>query len=437
MVGSVGDVRMGAFRLGAILLALTVSSAAIAQPLVIADSGDSAWVLTASALVLLMALPGLGLFYGGLVRARNILSVLMHCIVITCIVSLIWAIAGYSLTFGEGTTWLGGLGNLGLANLDSVRDGTTISEPVFALFQMTFAAITPALVIGAFVERVRFGWVVAFTALWSLLVYVPIARWMWGGGWLAEQGALDFAGGIVVHTTAGVAALVVALLLGKRKTFAKPVLPHSPALTMVGAGLLWVGWFGFNGGSTLAAGSDAASAIVNTHLAASAAALVWILVEKMKIGKPTSVGLVTGAIAGLATITPAAGYIGPMGAVLLGSIGSIACFAAVLLVKQSFKIDDSLDVFAVHGVGGILGSLIFPVFVLGGLGGPGFDEGVSLGSQFAAQAVAVGTTILWTAAVTAIIALMVSMVIPMRVDAEAESDGLDIASHGERGWDFD
>ena len=428
---------MRAIRMLWLVTGLTASSAAMAQPVVIADSGDSAWVLTASALVLLMALPGLGLFYGGLVRARNILSVLMHCIVITCVVSLIWAIAGYSLTFGEGTTWLGGLGNLGLANLDSIREGTTISEPVFALFQMTFAAITPALVIGAFVERVRFGWVVAFTALWSLLVYVPVARWMWGGGWLAEQGALDFAGGIVVHTTAGVAALVVALLLGKRKSFAKPVLPHSPTLTMTGAGLLWVGWFGFNGGSSLAAGSDAASAIINTHLAASAAALVWILVEKIKIGKPTSVGLVTGAIGGLATITPAAGYIGPMGAILLGGIGSLACFTAVLLVKQSFKIDDSLDVFAVHGVGGILGSLIFPVFVLGGFGGPGFDDGISLAGQIAAQAVAVGVTILWTAAVTAIIALMVSMVIPMRVNAEAESDGLDIASHGERGWDFD
>jgi ammonium transporter, Amt family len=413
------------------------ASAASAQPLVVADSGDSAWVLTASALVLLMALPGLGLFYGGLVRARNILSVLMHCIVMTCIVSLIWAIAGYSLTFGEGTTWLGGLGNLGLANLDDIREGTTISEPVFALFQMTFAAITPALIIGAFVERVRFGWVVGFTALWSLLVYVPIARWVWGGGWLAEQGALDFAGGIVVHTTAGIAALVVAVLLGKRKSFAKPVPPHSPALTMTGAGLLWVGWFGFNGGSSLAAGSDAASAILNTHLAASAAALVWILVERIKIGKPTSVGLVTGAIGGLATITPAAGYIGPMGAILLGSAGSLACFAAVQLVKQSFKIDDSLDVFAVHGIGGILGSLLFPLFVLPMFGGPGFDDGVTLVSQVTAQAIAVGTTILWTGGVTTVIALMVAMIIPMRADLEAEHDGLDIASHGERGWDFD
>ena len=428
---------MRALRVVGTMFVLAASPAAFAQPIIVADSGDSAWVLTASALVLLMALPGLGLFYGGLVRARNILSVLMHCIVMTCIVSLIWAIAGYSLTFGEGSAWLGGLGNLGLANLAEVRDGTTISEGVFALFQMTFAVITSALIVGSFVERVRFGWVVAFTALWSLLVYVPVARWIWGGGWLAEQGALDFAGGIVVHTTAGIAALIVALLLGKRKSFAKPILPHSPALTMVGAGLLWVGWFGFNGGSSLAAGADAAGAIMNTHLAACAAGLVWILVERIKIGKSTSIGLVTGAIAGLATVTPAAGFIGPVGAILLGSIGSLAAFAAVLLVKQSFKIDDSLDVFAVHGVGGIVGSLLFPLFVLSAFGGPGFDEGVTLGHQFAAQGVAVGITILWTAALTAIIALMVSMVIPMRVDDEAEHDGLDISSHGERGWDFD
>ena len=432
-----GELRMRALRVVGTMFVLAASPAAFAQPVIVADSGDSAWVLTASALVLLMALPGLGLFYGGLVRARNILSVLMHCIVITCIVSLIWAIAGYSLTFGEGSAWLGGLGNLGLANLAEVRDGTTISEGVFALFQMTFAVITPALIVGSFVERVRFGWVVAFTALWSLLVYVPVARWIWGGGWLAELGALDFAGGVVVHTTAGIAALIVALLLGKRKSFAKPVLPHSPALTMVGAGLLWVGWFGFNGGSSLAAGADAAGAIMNTHLAACAAGLVWILVERIKIGKSTSIGLVTGAIAGLATVTPAAGFIGPVGAILLGSIGSLAAFAAVLLIKQSFKIDDSLDVFAVHGVGGIVGSLLFPLFVLSAFGGPGFDEGVTLGRQFAAQGVAVGVTILWTAALTAIIALMVSMIIPMRVDDEAEHDGLDISSHGERGWDFD
>jgi ammonium transporter, Amt family len=428
---------MGLWKAGAAATLIATPSVAWAQPVIIADSGDSAWILTASALVLLMALPGLGLFYGGLVRARNVLSVLMHTVVITCIVSLIWAIAGYSLVFGGGSPWLGDLGNLGLRNLADLRDNTTISEPVFALFQMTFAVITPALVVGAFVERVRFGWVVGFTVLWSLLVYVPVARWMWGGGWLAEQGALDFAGGIVVHTTAGIAALVVAVLLGKRKSFAKPVPPHSPALVMVGAGLLWVGWFGFNGGSSLAAGADAANAILNTHLAASAAALVWILVERIKIGKPTSVGLVTGAIAGLAAITPAAGYIGPMGAILLGSAGSLAAFVAVLFVKQRLRIDDSLDVFAVHGVGGIVGSLAFPVFVLPLFGGPGFDEGVTLSSQFVAQGIAVGVTVLWTAGVTTVAALMVAMVVPMRVDVEAEHDGLDIASHGERGWDFD
>jgi ammonium transporter, Amt family len=437
IVAGKGEPGMRIVRSAWTFAAVATTTVAHAQPIVVADSGDSAWVLTASALVLLMALPGLGLFYGGLVRARNVLSVLMHSFVIVCIVSLVWAIAGYSLVFGEGTDWLGGTGNLGLAGLAEIRDGTTISEPLFALFQMTFAAITPALILGAFVERVRFGWVVGFTALWSLLVYVPIARWMWGGGWLAAQGALDFAGGIVVHTTAGVAALVVAILLGKRKSFAKPVPPHSPALVMVGAGMLWVGWFGFNGGSSLAAGADAANAILNTHLAASAAALVWTFIERIKIGKPTSVGLVTGAIAGLATITPAAGYIGPMGAILLGSVGSLAAFAAIVLVKQSFKVDDSLDVFAVHGIGGMVGSLIFPLFVLPFFGGPGFDDGVTLGGQFAAQGIAIGTTILWTGGVTTIVALMVAMVIPMRVGDEEEYDGLDISSHGERGWDFD
>lgn len=428
---------MRLFRVVATALTLSIASGARAQPTVIADSGDSAWVLTASALVLLMTLPGLGLVYGGRVRARNMLSVLMHCAVIAAIVSLIWAVAGYSLVFGEGTQWLGGLGNLGLADLGDLREGTTISESLFALFQMTIAVFAPALMIGAFVERVRFGWVVGFTALWSLLVYVPIARWMWGGGWLATQGALDFAGGIVVHTTAGVAALVIAILLGKRKTFAEPAPPHSPALVMAGAGLLWVGWFGLSGGASLAAGADAASAILNTHLAASAAALLWILIERVKGGKPTSVGFATGAIAGLATVTPAAGYIGPMGAILLGALGSVAAFAAVLLIKQRFKIDDSLNVFAVHGVGGMVGSLAFPLFVLPFFGGPDFDEGVTLGSQVVAQAVAVGATLLWTAGVTTVVALMVAMVIPMRVTEDAEQGGLDMASHGERGWDFD
>jgi ammonium transporter, Amt family len=415
-----------------------MTSPAAAQPLIVSDSGDTAWILTASALVLLMTLPGLALFYGGLVRARNVLSVVMHCFAITCTVSLFWAVIGYSLVFGEGSDWLGYGGNMMLAGLADIRADTTIPESAFALFQMTFAIITPALVIGAFVERVRFGWVVAFSLLWSLLVYVPVARWVWGGGWLANLGALDFAGGIVVHTTAGIAALVLAKMIGERRGFNKSLLPpHSPALTMTGAGLLWVGWFGFNGGSALAAGDDAAGAIMNTHLAACAAALVWIGIEKLRIGKATSIGIVTGAVAGLATVTPAAGFVGPFGAMMLGVIGAVVCFFAVQVVKQRFKIDDSLDVFAVHGVGGIAGSLLFPLFILPVLGGPGFEEVASLAKQLAAQGIAVVVVALWTAIMTLIIGWTIGMVLPMRVDEEAEHDGLDLSSHGERGWELD
>lgn len=419
--------------------ALAFPATAFAQADTGVDTGDTAWILTASALVLMMTIPGLGLFYGGLVRARNVLSVIMHSFVILCAVSLLWVVAGYSLVFGDGSPWLGGLGNTMLNNLADVRQGLTIPESAFALFQMTFAVITPALVIGAFVERVRFGWVVAFSTLWTLAVYIPVARWMWGGGWLADQfGAMDFAGGIVVHTTAGVAALIVAKLLGPRKGFNKALLaPHSPALTMVGAGLLWVGWFGFNGGSALAAGDAAASAILNTHLAASAAALVWILIERIRIGKPTSIGIVTGAIAGLATVTPAAGYVGPAGAILLGLLGGSICFEMVQVVKHHWKIDDSLDVFAVHGVGGILGSLLMPIFFSETFGGGGFVEGANVISQLKAQAIGVGAVAAWTAFATVAVAFLVSAVLPMRVDEEAEHDGLDLTSHGERGWELD
>ena len=428
--------RVGISALAA-MVAL-IASPALAQPIIVSDSGDTAWILTSSALVLLMTIPGLALFYGGLVRVRNVLSVIMHCFAITAAVSLIWAICGYSLVFGEGDRWLGGFGNVMLSGLADLRADTTIPESAFALFQMTFAIITPALVIGAFVERVKFGWVVAFSALWCLLVYVPVARWVWGGGWLAELGTLDFAGGIVVHATAGVAALVVAKLLGPRKGFNKTLLtPHSPALTMAGAGLLWVGWFGFNGGSALAAGDDAATAILNTHLAACAAALVWAGIERIRVGKSTSVGIVTGAVAGLATITPAAGFIGPTGAMLLGTVGSIACFYAVQFVKQALKIDDSLDVFAVHGVGGILGSILFPLLILPVLGGGGFEDGNTLSRQLVAQAIGVVVAVIWSAVITLIISLAVSYVIAMRVDEEAEHDGLDLTSHGERGWELD
>lgn len=419
--------------------ALAFPAVAQAQAEIVSDSGDTAWILTASALVLMMTIPGLGLFYGGLVRARNVLSVIMHSFVILCSVSLLWAMFGYSVVFGEGSPWLGGFGNAMLANLADLRDGTTIPESTFALFQMTFAIITPALVIGAFVERVRFGWVVAFSAIWTVLVYFPVARWIWGGGWLASDvGTLDFAGGIVVHTTAGVAAIIVAKLLGPRKGFNKSLLaPHSPALTMVGAGLLWVGWFGFNGGSAVAATDDASTAILNTHLAASTAALVWILIERIRIGKATSIGIVTGAVAGLATVTPAAGYIGPMGAIILGLLGGSVCFFVVQVVKHAWKIDDSLDVFAVHGVGGIMGSLLMPILFSEMFGGGGFAEGASVTTQLVAQLVGVVTVAAWTAVMTLIAAWMVSFAIPMRVDEEAEHDGLDLHSHGERGWEMD
>ncbi len=414
------------------------ASPALAQPEVVSDSGDSAWILTASALVLLMTLPGLALFYGGLVRAKNILSIFMHCFIITCVVSLLWAVCGYSMVFGEGNQYIGGLGNFMLNGLSDLRDETTLPESVYALYQMTFAIITPALVIGAFAERIRFGWVVVFSLIWTLLVYIPVARWVWGGGWLSQLGTLDFAGGIVVHTTAGVAALLLAKMLGARRGFNKTLLsPHSPALTMTGAGLLWVGWFGFNGGSALAAGDGAASAIINTHLAACAAAITWLLIERAKIGKATSIGIVTGAVAGLATITPAAGYIGPAGSILLGAAAGLVCFGAVLLIKQKIQIDDSLDVFAVHGVGGMLGSILFPILILPLFGGPGYEEGATLSSQLMAQLIGVGAVALWTAIVTWLIAFIISYAIPMRVDEEAEHDGLDLHSHGERGWDFD
>ncbi len=422
---------------GIAILTLGTASAQ-AQPIVVSDSGDTAWVLVSSALVLMMTIPGLALFYGGLVRAKNVLSVVMHCFAMTCTVSLLWAVCGYSLVFGEGGAFVGSFGNAFLANLSDLRVDTTLPESAFVLFQMTFAIITPALVIGAFVERIRFGWVVAFSVLWSLLVYVPIARWVWGGGWLSTLGTIDFAGGIVVHTTAGVAALVLAKMLGARHGFNKTLLPpHSPALTMVGAGLLWVGWFGFNGGSALSASDDAATAILNTHLAACSAALAWALIERIRVGKSTSIGIVTGAVAGLATVTPAAGFIGPLGAILLGIVGATLCFYAVQFVKQMLKIDDSLDVFAVHGVGGIAGSLLVPLFILRALGGGGYEEGNSLGGQLVAQIVGVGVAVVWTAIATIIVSLIISMVIPMRIDQEAEHDGLDLSSHGERGWELD
>jgi ammonium transporter, Amt family len=417
------------------------SAAPAAAEAAVTNSGDTAWVLTASALVLMMTIPGLALFYGGLVRAKNFLSVLVQIGAITAITSVLWILIGYSLAFStDGGGIIGTMQNFMFNDMVAVRDGQSIGELVFGLFQMTFAIITPALMVGAWVERARFGWVVAFSALWSLLVYAPVARWVWSPeGWLYGLGVIDFAGGIVVHTTAGVSALVIAVMLGRRAGFPKTLmLPHSPALTVAGAGLLWVGWFGFNGGSALAANDlGAASAIINTHLAASVAALVWILIERIKVGKSTAIGFATGAVAGLATITPAAGVVGPGGAALIGLAAGLVCFYMVGVIKSTLKIDDSLDVFAVHGVGGILGSLLLAIFASESLGGSGYAEGSGMASQLLAQVIGVAVVAVYSAVVTVIIGYAISMVLPMRVNEEDERDGLDISSHGERAWDLD
>jgi Amt family ammonium transporter len=416
--------------------------AAQAQEAVIdaADSGDTAWILVSSAFVLMMTMPGLTLFYGGLVRSKNFLSVCLQTGAIAAVVSLLWIVVGYTLAFGPVTNgWLGAGSNWMLNNIGNVRDGYNVPESAFALFQLTFAAITPALMVGAWVDRARFGWVVTFCALWSLIVYVPVAHWIWGGGWLATKlGTLDFAGGIVVHTTAGVSALVTAALLGKRTGFPKTLmLPHSPALTMAGAALLWVGWFGFNGGSALAATDDAASAIINTHVGACAAAMMWLLIERIKVGKATSVGFATGAIAGLATVTPAAGFISPGAAFLLGLIAAMVCFPMIGIVKNRFHIDDSLDVFAVHGVGGITGSILLAVFYNPALGGTADPASYSLVGQLIAQLAGVGIVAVWSAIASAILAVAVGLIFPMRVSEDDEREGLDLSSHGERAWEMD
>ncbi|MEQ1540623.1 MAG: ammonium transporter [Novosphingobium sp.] len=422
--------------------AALLPAAALAQQAAddVADTGDTAWILISAALVLLMTMPGLTLFYGGLVRAKNFLAVLVQVGAIAAVASLLWVVCGYTLAFGDVTNgWIGAGNAWMLIDLGNVRADTAVPESAFALFQMTFAAITPALMAGAWVDRARFGWVVGFSALWGLLVYAPVAHWVWGGGWLATAvGTRDFAGGIVVHTTAGVSALVAALLLGKRQGFPRTLmLPHAPSLTMAGAALLWMGWFGFNGGSALAANDDAASAIINTHVAACMAAMVWLGIERFTVGKPTSVGFATGAVAGLATVTPAAGFISPGAAILFGAVAALICYPMIQVVKKRLKIDDSLDVFAVHGVGGIAGSLMLAVFLSSDLGGTGYAEGTTMINQFAAQVVGVGVVAIWSAVASAVIAVLVSLALPMRVSEDDEREGLDLASHGERAWEFD
>ncbi len=404
------------------------------------SSGDTSWILTSTALVLFMTLPGLALFYAGLVRSSSVLSVLMHCFTICCVASIVWLAVGYSLAFGDGggaNAIIGGLDKVFLAGIGPDTLSGSIPETVFFAFQMTFAIITPALIVGAYPERVTFPAVIFFSAVWLIIVYAPVTHWVWGGGWLAEMGVMDFAGGIVVHVTAGVSALVFAKMLGGRRGFPDQVRPpHSPGLTMTGAAMLWVGWFGFNAGSALAADGNAGMAMVVTHISAAAASLSWAAMEWMKFGKPSLVGIVTGTIAGLATITPASGFVGPVGALILGLAAGIVCQWMTTLIKQSIKIDDSLDVFAVHGVGGALGTILVSVFALSTFQGLGLAEGMTVGKQAGVQLIGIVAVAAWSAIASYIIIMIARALFGLRVPEEDEIEGLDITSHGERGYDL-
>ncbi len=386
---------------------------------------DTAWIIVATALVLFMTLPGLALFYGGLVRARNVLSVFMHCYAIACLMSLLWLALGYSIAFGEGNAIWGGLGKMFLIGVTADSLAGTLPEVLFFAFQMTFAIITPALIVGAYVERIGFAFVLTFSGLWMLLVYAPVVHWIWGGGMLAdgglfgETGVKDFAGGIVVHETAGLAALVIAFLLKPRKNRTTP--PHNPGFVMIGAAMLWVGWFGFNGGSQLAADGGAAMALTVTHISAAAASLTWALWEKIKYGRASLVGIVTGTIAGLASITPASGFVGPIEALIIGAVAGILCQEAVNVVRNVLGIDDTLDVFAVHGVGGIFGTLMIAIYGKG---------------AFAAQAGSLVIVGIYTVILTFLLVKIVGAITTFRVDAETETNGLDLSQHGERAYDM-
>ena len=407
------------------------------------NGANTAWILTATALVLFMTIPGLSLFYAGLVRAKNVLSVLMQCFAITCAASLIWLVCGYSLAFGDGgsmNAWIGNLQNVMLAGVTKDSLAGDIPETVFFMFQMTFAIITPALIVGGFAERMRFSAVMLFSCFWLLVVYVPITHWVWGGGWLAEMGLLDFAGGTVVHITAGVAALVTAIVLGRRRGFQQqPMMPHNLTMTVTGAGMLWVGWFGFNGGSALAANGDAGMAMLVTHISAATGSLAWMMMEWIKHGKPSVLGIVTGMVAGLGTITPASGFVGPGGAVLIGFSAGIICYFATQMLKLRFRIDDSLDVFPVHGIGGILGTLLAGIFISADLGvfsGQGYAEGMAMDSQLKVQFIGVLSTLVYTAVLTFVLLKLVNLMVGLRVDDEQETQGLDISQHDERGYDI-
>jgi len=399
------------------------------------NGADTAWILTSTVLVLFMTLPGLALFYSGLVRAKNVLSVLMQCFAIACMVSILWMLGVYGLAFGDGGSLnqIVGGGKILMSGigLDSVSG--TIPETVFFMFQMTFAIITPALIVGAFAERMKFSAVLLFSALWLILVYAPVCHWVWGGGWLADRGFMDFAGGSVVHINAGVAAIVAAVVLGNRKGFPETAMaPHNMTIVVTGASMLWVGWFGFNAGSALTAGSGAGMAMLVTHISAAAGSLAWMACEWIRYGKPSVLGIVTGMVAGLGTITPASGYVGPLGGLIIGLLAGTVCYFATQYIKRVLKIDDSLDVFPVHGVGGILGTLLTAVFAAESMGGLGLENSIS--SQFVTQLIGVVATVVWCGVISFVLLKVLDAVIGLRVSEDEETEGLDLVLHNERGY---
>jgi len=420
--------------LALLLLSMSALAQAPAAPPKI-DPANTAWMLTSAVLVLFMTLPGLALFYAGLVRMKNVLSVLMQCFAITCVVTLAWLVVGYSIAFGEGNAWWGGLGKSFFSGLQVSTVKGTIPETVFAMYQLTFAIITPALVVGAYAERVRFGGMMLFSLLWLLIVYCPIAHWVWGDGWLQKRGLMDFAGGTVVHLNAGVAALVCALVLGRRRGFPDTAMPpHNMTMTLTGAAMLWVGWFGFNAGSALAADGAAGMAMLVTHIGAATGAFAWMICEWLRYGKPSALGIVTGMVAGLGTITPASGFVGPIGALIIGAVAGVACFTATSYMKRVLNVDDSLDVFPVHGVGGLLGTLLTGILVSTTFGGIGYPEKVTMGEQFMTQVIGVVATAVWSGVLTWILLKLVDAIVGMRVASEEENEGLDTVLHNEKGY---